>query len=198
MVDSCLIEGRKGMDRAVLEVVASTAVATKHDVKRYVQCTLLAATKDFQVCHLPCSPFCSPTNSFLIPCICILVQMFYSMPHLNYLLLKSVHHLRTAVGFLSPFYLGVLICRGGSTSPHAIKVLTGRMCRHVQEVVTKAATDALRSLQERRLITWEKSSGLWGPTLLGSAVVASSLDIQDALDYKQVWLEMHQCSYCKP
>ncbi|CAL8465203.1 g4738 [Coccomyxa elongata] len=101
MVDSCLIEGRKGMDRAVLEVVASKAVATKHDVKRYVQCTLLAATKDFQ------------------------------------------------------------------------------------EVVTKAATDALRSLQERRLITWEKSSGLWGPTLLGSAVVASSLDIQDALDYKQ-------------
>lgn len=48
-VDSCLIEGRKGMDRAVLEVVASKAVATKHDVKRYVQCTLLAATKDFQV-----------------------------------------------------------------------------------------------------------------------------------------------------
>jgi hypothetical protein len=51
-VDSCLIEGRKGMDRAVLEVVASKAVATKHDVKRYVQCTLLAATKDFQVCDL--------------------------------------------------------------------------------------------------------------------------------------------------
>ena len=53
MVDSCLIEGRKGMDRAVLEVVASKAVATKHDVKRYVQCTLLAATKDFQVRRLP-------------------------------------------------------------------------------------------------------------------------------------------------
>lgn len=78
------------------------------------------------------------------------------------------------------------------------RVLTGRMCRHVQEVVTKAATDALRSLQERRLITWEKSTGLWGPTLLGSAVVASSLDIQDALDYKQVESELHQCSYCKP
>ncbi|EIE23289.1 hypothetical protein COCSUDRAFT_42188 [Coccomyxa subellipsoidea C-169] len=101
MVDSCLIEGRKGMDRAVLEVVASKAVATKHDVKRYVQCTLLAATKDFQ------------------------------------------------------------------------------------EVVTKAATDALRSLQQQRLITWEQKAGLWGPTLLGSAVVASGLDIQNALDYKQ-------------
>lgn len=63
---------------------------------------------------------------------------------------------------------------------------TWRMCRHVQEVVTKAATDALRSLQQRRLITWEQKAGLWGPTLLGSAVVASGLNIQDSLDYKQV------------
>ncbi len=56
----------------------------------------------------------------------------------------------------------------------------------MQVVVTKAATDALRSLQQRRLITWDPKANLWGPTLLGSAVVASSLDIQDALDYKQV------------
>lgn len=48
VVESCLVEGRKGMERAVLEVVASKAVATKQDVKRYVTCTLLAATKDFQ------------------------------------------------------------------------------------------------------------------------------------------------------
>ncbi len=65
-------------------------------------------------------------------------------------------------------------------------MLTWRMCASVQEVVTKAATDALRSLQQQRLITWEQKAGLWGPTLLGSAVVASGLDIQDALDYKQV------------
>lgn len=37
------------MKRAMLEVVASGVVATPKDVNRYIQCTLLAATEDFQV-----------------------------------------------------------------------------------------------------------------------------------------------------
>jgi len=37
------------MTRAVLEVVASTAVSTEGDVMRYIKCTLLATTTDFTV-----------------------------------------------------------------------------------------------------------------------------------------------------
>jgi DNA polymerase theta len=48
VVESCLVEGGRGMERAVLEVVASKAVASAQDMKRYVQCTLLAATQNFQ------------------------------------------------------------------------------------------------------------------------------------------------------
>ncbi len=82
MVDSCLIEGRKGMDRAVLEVVASKAVATKHDVKRYVQCTLLAATKDFQVCHRQRIFLwhCGHLDTLPWPCLA-LAQMFLQVAH---------------------------------------------------------------------------------------------------------------------
>lgn len=45
------------MERAVLEVVASKAVASAQDMKRYVQCTLLAATQNFEVRLLDSSIF---------------------------------------------------------------------------------------------------------------------------------------------
>ena len=37
------------MKRAMLEVVATKAVTSAQDVQRYIKCTLLAATTDFQV-----------------------------------------------------------------------------------------------------------------------------------------------------
>lgn len=36
------------MSRAIMEGIASGSVLTVVDVKRFVQCTLLAATEDFQ------------------------------------------------------------------------------------------------------------------------------------------------------
>ena len=45
-VHSCLVEGKKGMKRAMLEVVVSGAVAEPADVDRYIRCTLLAAMND--------------------------------------------------------------------------------------------------------------------------------------------------------
>ncbi|KAL6747107.1 hypothetical protein V8C86DRAFT_3034055 [Haematococcus lacustris] len=47
-INSCLVEGKRGMKRAMLEVVVSGAVSSAGDVSRYIQCTLLAATHDFQ------------------------------------------------------------------------------------------------------------------------------------------------------
>ena len=48
-IGSCLTDGKRGMKRAMLEVVASGAVTDGEDVKRYVSCTLLAATSDFDL-----------------------------------------------------------------------------------------------------------------------------------------------------
>ncbi|GMH38125.1 hypothetical protein BSKO_06009 [Bryopsis sp. KO-2023] len=45
---SCLSDQKRGMKRAVLEVVASGAVRSPEDVHRYIKSTLLAATSDFQ------------------------------------------------------------------------------------------------------------------------------------------------------
>ena len=47
-VCSCLSEDKRGMKRAMLEVVAAGAVSSPHDVLRYINCTLLAATTDFK------------------------------------------------------------------------------------------------------------------------------------------------------
>ncbi len=48
-IASCLVEGKRGMKRAMLEVLASRAVATPEDINRYIRCTLLSATAaDFQ------------------------------------------------------------------------------------------------------------------------------------------------------
>ncbi|GIL88385.1 hypothetical protein Vretifemale_16356, partial [Volvox reticuliferus] len=47
-IESCLTEKRKGMKRAVLEVVASGAVSSGGDVKRFIGCTLLNAQNGFQ------------------------------------------------------------------------------------------------------------------------------------------------------
>ena len=46
---SCLHSSRRGMKRAMMEVVAGGAVTTPLDVNRYVRATLLAATQDFKV-----------------------------------------------------------------------------------------------------------------------------------------------------
>lgn len=54
--------------------------------------------------------------------------------------------------------------------------------------MTTATVEALKWLshKDRRLIAWDDKAKLWGPTTLGSAVVASSLGINEALAYKQV------------
>ena len=49
VVSSCLTGAKRGMKRAVLEVIATKAVVYAADVKRYIKCTLLAATTDFEV-----------------------------------------------------------------------------------------------------------------------------------------------------
>ena len=48
-IESCLSEGSIGMSRAIMEAIASGSVTTVVDVQRFVKCTLLAATSDFQV-----------------------------------------------------------------------------------------------------------------------------------------------------
>lgn len=37
-ISSCLVEQRRGMKRAMLEVVATGVVATSDDVERYLKC----------------------------------------------------------------------------------------------------------------------------------------------------------------
>jgi hypothetical protein len=37
-ISSCLVEDRRGMKRAMLEVVAAGVVATSDDVERYLKC----------------------------------------------------------------------------------------------------------------------------------------------------------------
>ena len=63
MVSSCLTGAKRGMKRAVLEVIATKAVVYAADVKRYIKCTLLAATTDFEVIilvsiHESCAESC--------------------------------------------------------------------------------------------------------------------------------------------
>ena len=48
-VESCLTQDKCGMKRAMLEVVASGAVTSPSDVNRYIKCTLLAATSEYEV-----------------------------------------------------------------------------------------------------------------------------------------------------
>ena len=48
-VESCLTQEKCGMKRAMLEVVASGAVISPSDVDRYIKCTLLAATANYEV-----------------------------------------------------------------------------------------------------------------------------------------------------
>ena len=43
-IQSCLCDTSKGMKRAILEAVATGAVASGGDVKRFKECTLLQAT----------------------------------------------------------------------------------------------------------------------------------------------------------
>ena len=52
-IESCLKvdegEESSAMSRAVMEAVSTGTIATGQDVMRFVKCTLLAATSDFQV-----------------------------------------------------------------------------------------------------------------------------------------------------
>jgi DNA polymerase theta len=48
-VESCLTQEKCGMKRAMLEVVATGAVTSPIDVDRYIKCTLLAATSNYEV-----------------------------------------------------------------------------------------------------------------------------------------------------
>lgn len=48
-IQSCLSEENIGMSRAVMEAVATGTVVSALDVKRFVSCTLLAATSDWGV-----------------------------------------------------------------------------------------------------------------------------------------------------
>ena len=43
-MESCLGEGKRGMKRALLEVIAMGVVKSSGDLKRFVHATLLAAT----------------------------------------------------------------------------------------------------------------------------------------------------------
>ena len=52
-IESCLSDGSIGMSRAIMEAIASGSVVTVVDVKRFVSCTLLAATEDFQAYFTP-------------------------------------------------------------------------------------------------------------------------------------------------
>ncbi len=55
-MESCLHQDRKGMTRALMEVIASGTVSKPEEVGRYARCTLLAAThaeKDFKVATDP-------------------------------------------------------------------------------------------------------------------------------------------------
>ncbi|KAL4428417.1 hypothetical protein ABPG75_002506 [Micractinium tetrahymenae] len=47
-VASCLVAEKKGMKRALLEVVASGAVVEPADVERFIRCTLLSALNDYE------------------------------------------------------------------------------------------------------------------------------------------------------
>lgn len=52
VVESCLHQDRKGMTRALMEVISSRTVTRPEEIGRYARCTLLAATheeKDFKV-----------------------------------------------------------------------------------------------------------------------------------------------------
>ena len=63
-IESCLSDGSIGMSRAIMEAIASGSVVTVVDVKRFVECTLLAATEDFQanLNPTPPSPFSPPPS----------------------------------------------------------------------------------------------------------------------------------------
>jgi len=64
-------------------------------------------------------------------------------------------------------------------------VLTVRL-KMVQSEVTVTTLDALNWLKKQRLIVWDLEHKRWGPTALGNAVMASSMEPDAALEYIQV------------
>ncbi|KAL7748703.1 hypothetical protein RI367_005856 [Sorochytrium milnesiophthora] len=47
-VRSCLVADRRGMKRALLEVIAAGVVSSQDDIKRYAECTLLCAERTYE------------------------------------------------------------------------------------------------------------------------------------------------------
>ena len=58
--------------------------------------------------------------------------------------------------------------------------------RWPQGEVTKTTLAARDWLQEHRMIVWDSKEQRWGPTVLGVAVMASSMDPDVSLEYIQV------------
>lgn len=66
-MESCLHQDRKGMTRALMEVIASGTVSKPEEIGRYARCTLLAAThaeKDFKVSQDWLFRFCNFSCQF--------------------------------------------------------------------------------------------------------------------------------------
>ena len=62
-----------------------------------------------------------------------------------------------------------------------------------QGEVTKTTLAARDWLQEHRMIVWDSREQRWGPTVLGVAVMASSMDPDVSLEYIQVRLTPGHC-----
>lgn len=60
----------------------------------------------------------------------------------------------------------------------------------VQSEVTVTTLDALNWLKKQRLIVWDVEHKRWGPTALGNAVMASSMEPDSALEYIQVGADL--------
>ena len=58
--------------------------------------------------------------------------------------------------------------------------------RWSQGEVTKTTLAARDWLQEHKMIVWDSKEQRWGPTILGVAVMASSMDPDVSLEYIQV------------
>jgi hypothetical protein len=57
-ISSCLVEERRGMKRAMLEVVAAGVVATSDDVERYLKCRCVPSSTALHAGALWLSCFC--------------------------------------------------------------------------------------------------------------------------------------------
>ena len=64
--------------------------------------------------------------------------------------------------------------------------------------MTKTTLAARDWLQEHRMIVWDGKEQHWGPTVLGVAVMASSMDPDVSLEYIQVIYTSKHCRAAWP